>query len=494
MNNKEKQVLLKGLSKFVDEKNIKKLRIIVDEFHSSEIYNVIKDWPMNKVILLIRFVEEEQAADIFGEFDPEDQAVLIDRFTDEEIGEIFDEMFTDEAVDVLEELPPEITTRVLMASDHSTREKINKILRYEKSDAGYHMLVDFVIAHSKDTVKQTQVKVKKQITKEDLEIVDNIWVIDENNKFAGYIKPDALISEEDSEKIEDILEYTDAIKTTSNIKDAQDIMTKFDMSSAPVINNKNELIGVIEADDIIEIFKEFDDAIFDQAAIVQKARKPYLETSSWEIFKARSFWIIMLLIIGSITQLIIMGFQTLWSSELGASGETNWTIPAIAASTALATAATISGTAGNTGNQSTSNLIRALALNEINEDNYGIALKKETYAGLMMGAAAAFVSFFRMYAVWLIMELFTYNSPGGGIAPFADGKVLGYFIIAIIASLAFFIAIIIGNLLGTVLPIIADKWNWDGAIVSGPVQTTLVDIFTFTIYLSMTTPMVLCWG
>ncbi len=487
MNNKEKQLLLKGLLKFVDEKNIKKLRIIVDEFHSSEIHNVIKDWPLNKVILLIRFVSEEQAADVFGEFEPEDQTILINHFSDEEIGEIFDEMFTDEAIDVLEELPPEITTRVLMASDRSTREKINKILRYEKSDAGYHMLVDFVIAYEKDTIKQTKSKVKKQITKDDLEIVDNIWVIGEQNKFVGYIKPDTLISEEETVQIADVLEYTDTIKTTSNIKDAQDIMTKFDISSAPVINNKEELIGVIEADDIIEIFKEFDDAILEQAAIVVKSKKPYLETSSWELFKARSFWIIMLLLIGSITQLIIMGFQIWWGSANPSLNEgPSWGITAIAASTALATAATISGTAGNTGTQSTSNLIRAIALNEITEDNYEVAIKKESLYGIMMGASAAVISFVRMYVVWFIMSLLT----KGGIAPFAAETAIGYLIIALVASLAFFIVIIVGNLMGTILPIAADKYDWDGAIVSGPVQTTIVDIFTFSLYLLMTTPII----
>lgn len=481
---KNAKLLLKGLSKFVDERNIVKARLIFDEFHPSDIYKEIKDWPTEKAVLLLRLLKEDDASELFSEFNPEQQEEIIEALTSEEITELFEEMYTDEAIDILEDLPDKIVNRVLMNAKQETKSKINSILRFEKNQTGYHMVLEFVAIPLGLTIKEAKKQIADQINNEDLEIVGNIYVYDSNtDEYIGFLRPDAIIANDNKSIIDEYVEKIKAINSTSHIGEAQEAIGQYDISAIPVVNSKNRLIGVIEADDIIELHEEAEEAAYEQSAI-KIIDKPYLEIKSWEMFKSRIPWIIALLIIGTLTQMIIIGFQSIWinagvftaNDSMEAITITN--IATLSIATALSLSSSINDAAGNAGSQTSSTLVRAIALGEITKGTYMKALKKEFIVSNLIGISVMVTAFIRIILVWGIF----------GFYKNIDSNAIGWlFLIATIASVSFFITIIIGNLVGAILPIIADRYGIDGAIFSGPVQTTVVDIITILIYFTLTT-------
>ncbi len=488
---KDRNILLQGLSKFVDERNVKKVRLLFAEFHASDLYQEIKDWPIEKSVLLLRLLEEEEAAEMFSEFNPEQQEDIINALTSEEIAEIFEELYTDEAVDILDDLPHKITRKVLKAADGETRTKINSILRYDKNQIGYHMVVDYVAIPTGLTIAKAEDMITSQLEVDELEIVGNIFVYDKNtSEYVGYVTPADIISHDDDELIEDFIVKITPIKTNDDMTHASNMFKKYDLTAVPVVNSKNKLVGLIEADDIIERYREVGDNLLDQAAVV-KTTKPYLETTVWELFKSRAGWIIALLIIGALSQMIVLGFQSIWMAQ-GFMADPSMTtglagsaLSIFAVTTAMSVSSSINDSAGNTGSQTSSTLVRAIALGQVGRGSYGKAMKKEMTVSFALGVAVALTAFVRIIVVWACFGEFG----GYGRGPATSEWVSYMFLIAAIASFSFLITIVLGNFVGAALPMLADKYNIDGAIFSGPVQTTVVDIITMLIYFSLTTIM-----
>lgn len=489
--NKE-EILLKGLSKFVDEKHIKKVRLIFDEFHISDIYQEIKDWPTEKAVFLLRLLKEDDAADLFSKFHPDQQEAAIMALTSEEVSKIFEELYTDEAIDIIEDLPSEIVKRILKSASSETREKINSLLRYEKHQTGYHMVVDYVSIPSGITVKKAKEIIADQVNNDDLEIIGNIFVYDsETEEYIGYIKPEIIITNNNNSFIDEWIEKTKPVKDIDHIANAEEDMRQYDLSAVPVVNGKNKLIGLIEADDIIERYEDAKEAAYEQAAI-KVINKPYIEITIKEMFFSRIPWIISLLLIGTLTQIIVLLFQKIWiengiladPSATSGEGLIGSSIAIMAVITALSLSSSINDAAGNAGSQTSSTLVRAIALGEVTKGTYSKAIKKELLVATLIGLTIMIVAFIRIIIVWAAFGEFG----GYGQEQKINPEWIGYLmLIASIASISFFITIILGNFIGAVLPIIADKYNIDGAIFSGPVQTTIVDILTILIYFSLTT-------
>ncbi len=481
---KSEKVLLKGLSKFTDERNIKKVRLIFNEFHPSDIYNEVKNWPDEKAVLLLRLLEENGASELFSEMSPKQQSIVIELLSSEEIAEIFEELYADEAVDILDDLPAKITRKVLASTDTKTRIKINKILRYEKYQNGYHMVVDYVAIPDGITIGKAIKLIQHQINDDDLEIIGNIFVYSKKNgEFIGYISAGDIIAQDDKSKIDKFIEKIDPVSTTDHISVAQDSIAQYDIPSMPVVDSKNKLVGAIEAEDIIEWYEEAEETVLEQAA-VKIIDKPYGDITVFELFKARIPWIAILLIVGALSQIIIMGFQMWWASEGwiefsdgGASSSIFSSIPALAITTAISIVGSISGTSGNVASQSSSTLVRAIALGEVGKGNYWKVIRKELSVSTIVGFTVMITGFIRIMLIWGIMGGF---SEGGEV-------ILNMLEVATVASLSLFLTVLIGNLLGAALPMIANKFGIDGAVFSGPVQTTIIDIISIAIYFLLTT-------
>lgn len=477
------KIMIDALNKYVKEKQIQKIRKIADLFHPRDLYLHIENWNIDDILALLRFLTIEQASNLFEELTPNQQEEIIQFLSSKEISDLFNEFYIDETIDILKELPKNIVSKILSSVNKTNRKKINNVLKYEKGTIGFNMNVDFVSIKYSQTIKQAKEELKREIEDKSNEILGIIFVHDSNNKFIGYIKPDLLFTAKNTQKVSTFTIKMNSVKSSDYIETAKEILLEYDIPSVPVVNSKGIQTGVIESDDIIEKYDSLDEAYFDRSAVVATT-KPYIETTAFELFKSRAFWIIMLIFLGAVTQVIITGFQAIWAStgfwtpESELANITLTTVITLAFSTAISVSSSINDAAGNTGNQSSSTLVRALALGEVNNNQYGKAIIKETVTGVYIGGVAALVATIRTFLVWAMF----------GYLTDIDGLIWGWLsIIALIAAFSFFISIIIGNFLGAIIPILADKFKYDGAIISGPVQTTLVDIITFAVYLGITT-------
>lgn len=489
---KNKKILLGGLEKFVDERNSVKVRTIYEEFHESELYKEIQGWSTEKVVLLLRLLKPEEAAELFSEFPEEIVAEVIQELTKEEIGEIFDKLYTDEAIDIIDELPTKITRKILAASTPETRVKINKILQYEKNQIGYHMVVDYVAIPNNITFKKAKELVKEQIKSDDLEIIGFVYVFEkENGKFKGYLTTEDLLTSKDTEKINKKIEKIEPLSAQSLFSEVNKRLEQYDVPTMPVVNHNGRLVGVIEADDVIEQYDKLSDIAFKHSAI-KVSSKNYFDIKTGTMFKNRVPWIIALLIIGTVSQIVVLAFQAIWAGA-GLFGNgvesgqiatvTISSIASLAIATAVSISSSINDSAGNAGSQTSSTLVRAIALGQIHKGNYWRAIGKETIVAIYIGLAVMVTAFLRIVAVWGVFGYF-----GGYGHPTVDGLTASWMMmIALIASVSFFLTIVIGNLVGSFLPILADRYNIDGAIFAGPVQTTIVDILTILVYFSLTT-------
>jgi magnesium transporter len=235
----------------------------------------------------LRLLKEEYASELFAEFTPKQQTDIIKMLTSEEIADLFEEMYTDEAVDILEELPTNITHKILASTNKEQRAKINKILRYDIGKCGYHMVVEYVSIGDNLTIGQAKEIAKNQINEEDLEIIGNIFVSSsEDGRMIGYIKPDVLIAGNDNDMIIDEIERIEGVQSTDHISKAQALISQYDIPSVPVLDNNHVIVGIIEADDIIERYEDIDEASFDQSTI-NVINKSYLDVTNKELIIAR---------------------------------------------------------------------------------------------------------------------------------------------------------------------------------------------------------------
>lgn len=500
MKHNGKDLLYHAIEKFLNEGNTKKLEKIAQDLHSWELHNYIKEWPINKLVNFFNILGPELSANVFREFNVDTQIELIETFSDREIQEIFSEFYTDESVDILEEFPYKVIQKVLNTLDLKSKMKINKIFTFAKHQAGFHMTIDYVsIKDNGQTVREIKIQLRKEISEKENEIIGNIFVIDNQDKLIGYIKPDSIFVAKDKDNISGLIEKIASVRATQNITMAEEIMSKYDVPSAPVVDNNGVLLGIIEAEDIIEKYEEIEES-FLESSNIKLANVSYMSLTAWQIFKSRVWWIVALLFIGSITQIVIIGFQSIWSNaDVWSSdiGEVAGTIAfssivTLALVNSLSVASSVNDSAGNSGSQTSATIVRSLAMGEITKKDYGKVIYKELKVSIYIGFAAAISAFIRMFLVWGILGYLSPNVINQIANQYLPAKSVGwvlgwYSIIALVSSVTFFISIIIGNLTGVVLPIIAHVRNSDGAVISGPVQTTIVDILTFTVYLSITT-------
>ncbi len=493
MKREEIDVLYQAIEKFIEDENGEKLDKIVKNFHSFELYELVKSWPISKLVTFFELIGAENSSLLFKEFGVSEQIELIESFNDKEINEIFSEYYTDESVDILEEFPYKIIQKVLNTLDIKEKIKINRIFTFAKHQAGFHMIIDFVSVKNNQLIKEIKIQIKKEIEEKEHEIIGNIFVIDDEKKLLGYIKPDVLFVANDKDNIDDYTEKIDTVRATENISMAESIMSKFNVPSAPVVDNNGVLLGIIEADDVIEMYEQVEES-FLESSNIKLTNESYMDASVFSIFKSRVWWIIALLFVGSITQIIVMGFQSWWTSAgIWAGGEGTGvavsSIVTLALANSLSVASSVNDAAGNSGSQTSATMIRALAIGEITKKDYGKVIYKEFRVSFLIGSVSAIASFIRMIAVWFLLgTLMPSNLNDMAIEHNQTVSwVLGWLaVIAAIASFTFFVSIIIGNFVGAVLPIYSHSRGTDGAIISGPVQTTIVDIITFAVYLTLT--------
>ncbi len=427
-------------------------RKILITMNAADIGLLFDEIPQEKYLRVFRMLPKNLAADTFSYMKAEQQQYIIESMTDREIVNIVDEMFMDDTVDFLEEMPANVVKKVLKITDPETRKTINQLLKYPDDSAGSIMTTEFVDLKKEMTVRDAIRHIRA--TGVDKETINTCYVIDEERHLEGTISIRKLILSQSDEKISEVMiEDPIYVYTHDDQETGAQYFKKYDFLSLPVVDAEKRLVGIITIDDIVDVIEQENTEDMEKMAGMTPSDKTYTEEGVKETFKKRIFWLLLLMLTATLTGGILAKFENALA-----------VFPALVAFIPM-----LMGTAGNAGGQSSVAVIRSLALEEIEfKDILKIAWKEARVAAIC-GAVMAFVCFFK---VLYVDSLFT-----SGID----------FVVAIVVSLAIFTTVILAKIVGSTLPMLAKKIGLDPAVMASPFITTIVDALSLIIYFVIVT-------
>jgi len=398
--------------------------------------------------LLFRLLPKQLAAETFVEMEPEEQELLIRGFSDAELKEVIDELYVDDAVDIIEEMPANVVSRILNQADPEMRKTINDILKYPEDSAGSIMTTEYVSLRPAMTAEEAIKRIRR--TGVDKETIYTCYVTDENRHLLGYITLKSLLLADEDALVSDMMgEDIISAATTDDQEEVANNLSKYDLNAMPVVDKENRLVGIITIDDAIDVIEEETTEDMGIMAGISPTDKPYLRMSPWELWKARIPWLILLMISATFTGMIISSFEDALASVVILTAY----IPMLM------------GTGGNSGSQASVTVIRALSLGDLDFSDLFRVVWKEMRVSLLCGvslAAACFLKLIFIDAAILAMEI---TIP-----------------VAAVVSLTLLMTVIMAKLVGCVLPMLAQKLGFDPAVMASPFITTIVDALSLILY------------
>ena len=433
------------LTELLRNKKWQELKELLTEMNEQDIAELFMELEERDLTLIYRLLPKELAAEVFVNMEPEYQELLIRAFSDTELREVLDELYVDDAVDLIEEMPASLVKRILRHTDPDTRKSINEILRYPEDSAGSLMTIEYVDLKRSLTVADAFTRIRR--TGVDKETIYTCYVTDSKRKLKGYVTVKDLLLADETATIREIMEdNVISVNTHEDKEVVADLFQKYDLVVLPVVDRENRLVGIITVDDAIDVLQEEITEDMELMAGITPTDKPYLKMGVFENFKKRIPWLMLLMVSATFTEKIITHFE-------GA-------LTACVALTAFIPMLT--GTCGNCGNQSSSTIIRGLSLGEIEfRDTLKVVLK-EFLIALVCGIALAIVNF----ATLMIFDDIGWQ-------------------VALVVSVTMIAAVVFAKVVGSILPVIAKKIGFDPAVMSSPFISTIVDAVTLLIYFAI---------
>lgn len=442
--------LFETIVTLLENKRYATLRDILSTMNPVDIAIVFEDIQDEKTALLFRLLPKELAAEAFVEMDEDTQQLLIHGFSDTELKEVIDELYVDDAVDLIEEMPANVVKRILRQADPDTRKQINEILKYPEDSAGSIMTTEFVRLRPKMTVEEAIKRIRR--TGVDKETIYTCYVADDHSTLIGIVTIKNLLLADEDEVIENLMETNViSVYTLDDQEEVAHKFNKYNFLALPVVDKENRLVGIVTVDDALDVMEEeATEDIQKVAAITPTTDKPYDKLGVFEIFKSRIPWLLILMISATFTGMIISAYE----SSLSACIILTAFIPMLM------------GTAGNSGSQSSVTIIRSLSLGEIEFKDLLSVVFKESRVSLLCGVVLAIANFAKM----LIIDNWLLNNPEVTV------------MVSLVVSLTLVLTIFFAKLLGCALPMIIKKIGFDPAVVASPVITTIVDTLCVFIY------------
>ncbi len=433
------------LTELLHNKKWQELKNILDEMNEQDIAELFMELDERDLTLIYRLLNKELAAEVFVNMDPEYQEQLIRAFSDTELREVLDELYVDDAVDLIEEMPATLVKRILRHTDPDTRKSINEILKYPEDSAGSLMTIEYVDLKRSLTVADAFTRIRR--TGVDKETIYTCYVTDSKRKLKGYVTVKDLLLADETATIREIMEdNVISVNTHEDKEIVADLFQKYDLVVLPVVDGENRLVGIITVDDAIDVLQEEITEDMELMAAITPTDKPYLKMGVFENFKKRIPWLMLLMVSATFTEKIITHFEGALTSCV----------------VLTAFIPMLTGTCGNCGNQSSSTIIRGISLGEIEfRDTFKVVLKEFSIA-LACGIALAIVNF---------AKLMIFNNVGWKIA--------------LVVSVTMIAAVIFAKVVGSILPVIAKKIGFDPAVMSSPFISTIVDAVTLLIYFAI---------
>ncbi|SKB71878.1 magnesium transporter [Acetoanaerobium noterae] len=414
------------------------------EMNVVDIATLLEDVDRDDLVILFRILPKDTAAEVFSYLTKVDRAHIIESLTDKEISGIIDKLFMDDTVDFIEEMPANIVKKVLKNTDDDTRKMINSLLSYPDDSAGSIMTTEFVDIKKEMTVMDAIAHIRK--TGVDKETIDTLYVIDSNRKLEGIVPIRKILLSDENLLIEDIMDTSFVyIYTLDDQEDVASMFKKYDYFSMPVTDSENRLVGIITIDDILDIIEEENEEDFAKMNALAPSDEEYLDSSVYSLAKQRIMWLLVLMISATFTGIIIRQYESVLSSVVILASF----IPMLM------------DTGGNSGSQSSTLIIRGLALGELEIADYPKILWKEFRVSIVVGLVLAFINFLRIYLLERVD-----------------------FIVSLTVCISLFATVVLAKVVGGMLPLIAKKFKLDPAIMAAPLVTTIVDTFALMVYFS----------
>ena len=430
------------LSDLVEARRFRELKELLGDMNENDVAAFIEELEPEKKVVVFRLLTKGQATDVFACLEVEDQQHIINSITDNELREIVEDLFVDDAVDMLEELPATVVKRVLQNATSDTRNLINQFLKYPENSAGSIMTAEYIGLKKAMTVEQSFAYIRKHGV--DKETIYTCYVTDATRRLEGVVTVKELLMNPYEETIENIMDdHVIKATTTDDQEEVADLFNKYDLLSLPVVDHENRLVGIVTVDDIVDVIEQEATEDFEKMAAMLPSEKPYLKTSVLDLAKNRILWLLVLMVSSMITGGILAKYEAAFA-----------VMPLLVTFIPMLT-----DTGGNAGSQSSTLIIRGMAVGEIHLSDILKVLWKELRVGLLVGVVLCLVNYVRL----LIMY------PGNEI-------------VSLTVVLSLFVTVILAKTTGAILPILAKTLKLDPAIMAAPLITTIVDAFSLVIY------------
>ncbi len=436
------------VTELLKEKNYSEVRKIAEELQAPDIAEIYAEIPVEYETLFFRLLPKELAAQTFVEMDTEEQKRLIESFTDLQLTEILSELYIDDTVDIIEEMPATVVKRILKNTTKEDRDAINTILNYPKDSAGTVMTTEYVRFTEGMSVDDALLHLRRVAI--DKETIYTCYVTDNNRHLIGIVTARQLLISEPDTLISEIMD--DAVISVRTHDDREEValmLDRYDFLAMPVVDNEERLVGIITVDDAMEVIKEESEEDFAVMAAITPGETPYLKTSVMSIWWARVPWLLLLMISSTLSSAILGGFESV--------------LPAVL----VLFVPMIMGTGGNSGGQSSVTVTRSISLSEVEFSDLPKVFWKELRVGVLCAVTVGGVTFAKVMLI--------------------DGMLLGNpeidIIVSLVVAVSLSATIIAAKVIGAVLPMLAERIGLDPAVMASPLITTLVDAISLIIYL-----------
>lgn len=435
---------------YLEEKKFTLLKPLLAELEPVDLAEIFSELDETDLPIIFRLLPKELAAETFVEMNSSQQELLIRSFSDKELKLIIDDLFVDDTVDIIEEMPANVVRRILQQADSETRKEINEILKYPKDSAGSIMTTECISLRSHMTVRQCFDKIRKEAI--DKETIYTCYVTDDQKTLLGTVTVKDLFLHAYDEKVENFMDTNCIfVDTHQDKEEVAHLLSKYDLLSVPVVDQENRLVGIVTVDDAMDVIT--DEATEDISYInsVTPSDKPYLETNVFKIYLHRIPWLLILMVSATFTGLILNNYEAMLSTLL------------------VACVPMVMGTGGNAGSQASVTVIRGMALDEIRPRDIGKVIWKELRVSVLVAISVGIVCFAKLQLV--------------------DRLIFGYnytLIYSLAVGIAIAFAVIVAKIVGCCVPIFAKAIHIDPAVFANPFITTITDVLSLLLFCGVT--------
>ena len=444
------EIVERALLKMLDEKKYASLRDILVTMNPSDVAGLFDGLEEKQIPVMFRLLPKEQAAETFVEMEPEAQQLLIQGFSDNELREVLDELYVDDAADLVEEMPANVVRRILTQADPEMRSSINQILRYPENSAGALMTMEYVSLRLDMTVEESILRIRRQGV--DKETIYTCYVLSADRTLQGIVTvKDLLLAESDDTEIKEIMtENVISVTTQDDQEEVAKMFSKYNFLALPVVDTEKRMVGIVTFDDAMDVMEEEATEDMEIMAAMTPSEKSYLKSTPFDLYKHRIPWLMLLMVSATFTGMIISSFESALAL-----------LPALTAFIPM-----LMDTGGNCGSQSSVTVIRALSLDELELSDVFTVLWKEIRTAVLCGISLAAVCFLK---VLLVDRLLMHNE---SISLSVD----------LVICLALGVTVVMAKMVGCTLPLLAKRLGFDPAVMASPFITTIVDALSLLVY------------